>query len=56
LVGIRRTDVCRGEPDREAIRRLKEAREGDIVILAGKGHEGSTQVKNDKTMISTIVQ
>jgi len=42
LVGIRRKDVPHiVEPDREAaIRRaLGEAREGDIVILAGKGHE-----------------
>jgi UDP-N-acetylmuramoyl-L-alanyl-D-glutamate--2,6-diaminopimelate ligase len=52
LVGIRRTDVPHVvEPDREAaIRRaLKEAREGDIVILAGKGHE-TYQVLKDKTI------
>ncbi len=52
LVGIRRTDVAHVvEPDREAaIRRaLKEAREGDIVILAGKGHE-TYQVLKDKTI------
>jgi UDP-N-acetylmuramoyl-L-alanyl-D-glutamate--2,6-diaminopimelate ligase len=52
LVGIRRTDVAHVvEPDREAaIRRaLKEAREGDIVILAGKGHE-TYQVLNDRTI------
>jgi len=52
LVGIRRCDVPHiVEPDREAaIRRaLKEAREGDIVILAGKGHE-PYQVLKDKTI------
>jgi UDP-N-acetylmuramoyl-L-alanyl-D-glutamate--2,6-diaminopimelate ligase len=52
LVGIRRTDVPHVvEPDRQAaIRRaLKEAREGDIVILAGKGHE-TYQVLKDKTI------
>ncbi len=52
LVGVRRTDVPHVvEPDREAaIRRaIKEAREGDIVILAGKGHE-TYQVLKDKTI------
>ena len=52
LVGIRRMDVPHVvEPDRQAaIRRaLKEAREGDIVILAGKGHE-TYQVLKDKTI------
>jgi UDP-N-acetylmuramoyl-L-alanyl-D-glutamate--2,6-diaminopimelate ligase len=52
LVGIRRVDVSHVvEPDRQAaIRRaLKEAREGDIVILAGKGHE-TYQVLKDKTI------
>ena len=52
LVGIRRTDVPHVvEPDREsAIKRaLKEAREGDVVILAGKGHE-TYQVLKDKTI------
>ena len=52
LVGIRRFDVPHVvEPDRQAaIRRaLKEAREGDIVILAGKGHE-TYQVLKDKTI------
>jgi UDP-N-acetylmuramoyl-L-alanyl-D-glutamate--2,6-diaminopimelate ligase len=52
LVGIRRFDVPHVvEPDREtAIRRaLKEAREGDIVILAGKGHE-TYQVLKDRTI------
>jgi UDP-N-acetylmuramoyl-L-alanyl-D-glutamate--2,6-diaminopimelate ligase len=42
LVGLRRTDVPHiVEPDREAaIRRaLAEAAAGDIVLLAGKGHE-----------------
>jgi UDP-N-acetylmuramoyl-L-alanyl-D-glutamate--2,6-diaminopimelate ligase len=52
LVGIRKYDVPHAiEPDREAaIRRaLKEAREGDIVILAGKGHE-TYQVLKDRTI------
>ena len=52
LVGIRRTDTPHIiEPDRTAAiaRALKEAREGDIVILAGKGHE-TYQVLKDKTI------
>ncbi len=52
LVGIRRVDVPHVvEPDRAAAiaRALTEAREGDIVILAGKGHE-SYQVLKDKTI------
>jgi UDP-N-acetylmuramoyl-L-alanyl-D-glutamate--2,6-diaminopimelate ligase len=52
LVGIRRKDVPHVvEPDRAAAisRALKEAREGDIVILAGKGHE-PYQVLKDKTI------
>src|SRR5919107_834625 len=52
LVGIRRTDVAHiVEPDRASAiaRALKEAREGDIVILAGKGHE-TYQVLKDKTI------
>jgi UDP-N-acetylmuramoyl-L-alanyl-D-glutamate--2,6-diaminopimelate ligase len=52
LVGIRRTDTPHiVEPDRAAAiaRALKEAREGDIVILAGKGHE-TYQVLKDKTI------
>jgi UDP-N-acetylmuramoyl-L-alanyl-D-glutamate--2,6-diaminopimelate ligase len=52
LVGIRRFDVPHViEPDREtAIKRaLQEAREGDIVILAGKGHE-TYQVLKDRTI------
>jgi UDP-N-acetylmuramoyl-L-alanyl-D-glutamate--2,6-diaminopimelate ligase len=52
LVGIRRTDVRHAiEPDRASAiaRALKEAREGDIVILAGKGHE-PYQVLKDKTI------
>ena len=52
LVGIRRVDVPHvAEPDRAAAiaRALKEAREGDLVILAGKGHETS-QVLKDKTI------
>jgi UDP-N-acetylmuramoyl-L-alanyl-D-glutamate--2,6-diaminopimelate ligase len=52
LVGIRRFDVPHViEPDREtAIRRaLKDAREGDLVLLAGKGHE-TYQVLKDRTI------
>ena len=52
LVGIRRFDVPHiVEPDRAAAiaRALREAREGDIVILAGKGHE-SYQVLKDQTL------
>ncbi len=52
LVGIRRKDVPHVvEPDRAAAiaRALKEAREGDIVILAGKGHE-TYQILKDKTI------
>jgi UDP-N-acetylmuramoyl-L-alanyl-D-glutamate--2,6-diaminopimelate ligase len=52
LVGVRRRDVPHiVEPDRAAAiaRALKEAREGDIVILAGKGHE-TYQVLKDKTI------
>jgi len=39
------------EPDRAAAiaRAVKEAREGDIVILAGKGHE-PYQVLKDRTI------
>ena len=52
LVGIRRVDVPHVvEPDRAAAiaRALKEARQGDLVILAGKGHE-TYQVLKDKTI------
>ena len=52
LVGIRRKDVPHVvEPDRATAiaRALKEARAGDIVILAGKGHE-TYQVLKDKTI------
>jgi len=52
LVGIRRKDVPHVvEPDRAVAiaRAIKEAREGDIVILAGKGHE-TYQVLKDKTI------
>jgi len=52
LVGIRRTDVTHiVEPDRATAiaRAIKEARPGDIVILAGKGHE-PYQVLKDKTI------
>jgi UDP-N-acetylmuramoyl-L-alanyl-D-glutamate--2,6-diaminopimelate ligase len=52
LVGIRRTDVpLIVEPDRATAiaRAIKEARPGDIAILAGKGHE-TYQVLKDKTI------
>jgi UDP-N-acetylmuramoyl-L-alanyl-D-glutamate--2,6-diaminopimelate ligase len=52
LVGIRRTDVPHVvEPDRATAiaRAIKEARPGDIVILAGKGHE-TYQVLKEKTI------
>jgi len=52
LVGLRRFDTPHAiEPDREkAIRiALGEARPGDIVILAGKGHE-TYQVLRDRTI------
>ena len=52
LVGIRRKDTpCLVEPDRAAaIRRaIGEARPGDILILAGKGHE-TYQVLKDRTI------
>jgi UDP-N-acetylmuramoyl-L-alanyl-D-glutamate--2,6-diaminopimelate ligase len=52
MVGLQRKDVpCVVEPDRAAAiaRALKEARPGDIVILAGKGHE-TYQVLKDKTI------
>jgi UDP-N-acetylmuramoyl-L-alanyl-D-glutamate--2,6-diaminopimelate ligase len=52
LVGIRRVDVPLAiQPDRATAiaRALKEAREGDIVILAGKGHE-TYQVLKDRTI------
>jgi len=52
LVGVRRVDISHVvQPDRAAAiaRALKEAREGDIVILAGKGHE-TYQVLKDRTI------
>jgi UDP-N-acetylmuramoyl-L-alanyl-D-glutamate--2,6-diaminopimelate ligase len=52
LVGIRRVDVPHiVEPDRAAAiaRAINEARDGDIVILAGKGHE-TYQILKDKTI------
>jgi UDP-N-acetylmuramoyl-L-alanyl-D-glutamate--2,6-diaminopimelate ligase len=52
LVGIRRVDVRHVvEPDRRAAiaRAIREARQGDIVILAGKGHE-TYQVLKDQTI------
>ena len=52
LVGIRRSDTKTiVEPDRaQAIRKaLEEARAGDLVLLAGKGHE-TYQIFADKTI------
>jgi UDP-N-acetylmuramoyl-L-alanyl-D-glutamate--2,6-diaminopimelate ligase len=52
LVGIRRVDVPHiVEPDRAAAiaRAIQEAREGDVVILAGKGHE-TYQILKDQTI------
>jgi UDP-N-acetylmuramoyl-L-alanyl-D-glutamate--2,6-diaminopimelate ligase len=52
LVGIRRVDIPHVvEPDRASAiaRAIKEARAGDLVILAGKGHE-PYQVLKDKTV------
>jgi UDP-N-acetylmuramoyl-L-alanyl-D-glutamate--2,6-diaminopimelate ligase len=52
LVGIRRVDVPHViEPDRATAiaRALKEAHEGDIVILAGKGHE-TYQILKERTI------
>lgn len=52
LVGIRRVDVPHVvEPDRATAiaRAIKEARPGDIVLIAGKGHE-TYQVLKDKTI------
>ncbi len=52
MVGLGRFDTpCIVEPDRErAIRRaLTEAEEGDIVLIAGKGHE-TYQILKDRTI------
>ena len=52
MVGVRRTDVRNiVEPDREkAIRKaIEEAGPGDIVLIAGKGHE-TYQVLKDQTI------
>jgi UDP-N-acetylmuramoyl-L-alanyl-D-glutamate--2,6-diaminopimelate ligase len=52
LVGIRRTDTKTiVEPDRaQAIHKaFDEARAGDLVLLAGKGHE-NYQIFADKTI------
>ncbi len=52
LVGLRRFDTPHiAEPDRaKAIRRaIEEARAGDVVILAGKGHE-TYQILKDETI------
>ncbi len=52
MVGLRRFDTPHvAEPDRaKAIRRaLEEAQPGDVVLLAGKGHE-TYQVLKDKTI------
>jgi UDP-N-acetylmuramoyl-L-alanyl-D-glutamate--2,6-diaminopimelate ligase len=52
LVGLQKTrKPCWAEVDREtAIRKaLEEAREGDVVVLAGKGHE-TYQILKDRTI------
>jgi UDP-N-acetylmuramoyl-L-alanyl-D-glutamate--2,6-diaminopimelate ligase len=52
LVGLRRTDVeHRVEADRTTAIRiaLEEAQEGDVVLIAGKGHE-TYQVLRDRTI------
>lgn len=52
LVGVRRSDTRHAvEPDREKAIQiiLSEARPGDIVLLAGKGHE-TYQVLKDRTI------
>jgi UDP-N-acetylmuramoyl-L-alanyl-D-glutamate--2,6-diaminopimelate ligase len=52
LVGLRRTDTPHVvEPDRSTAiaRAIREARPGDIVVVAGKGHE-TYQVLKDKTI------
>jgi UDP-N-acetylmuramoyl-L-alanyl-D-glutamate--2,6-diaminopimelate ligase len=52
LVGLRRSDTAHAvEPDRESAIRLalKKAKPGDIVILAGKGHE-TYQILGSKTI------
>lgn len=52
LVGLRRTDTRTiVEPDRAAAIRkaIEEARAGDVVILAGKGHE-TYQIFRDRTI------
>jgi UDP-N-acetylmuramoyl-L-alanyl-D-glutamate--2,6-diaminopimelate ligase len=52
LVGVRRRDTPHiVEPDRAAAiqRAMREARPGDVVIVAGKGHE-TYQVLNDRTI------
>jgi UDP-N-acetylmuramoyl-L-alanyl-D-glutamate--2,6-diaminopimelate ligase len=49
--GARRTDVLVVEPDRRAAIAvaLEAARPGDVVVLAGKGHE-TTQVTADRVL------
>ena len=52
LVGLRRTDTRTiVEPDRAAAIRkaIEEAHSGDVVILAGKGHE-TYQIFHDRTI------
>ena len=45
--GVTRTDVLVVEPDRRiAIERaLRQAHAGDVVVLAGKGHESGQEIK-----------
>jgi UDP-N-acetylmuramoyl-L-alanyl-D-glutamate--2,6-diaminopimelate ligase len=52
LVGVRETTTkCIVEPDRTAAIRvaIKAARPGDIVLIAGKGHE-KVQIFHDRTV------
>ena len=52
MVGVRRTDATTiVEPDRRAAihKAIKEAQAGDVVLLAGKGHE-TYQVFRDRTI------
>jgi len=52
LIGVQRANAkCLVEPDRErAIEMaLDQARPGDIVLLAGKGHE-TVQILRDRTI------
>jgi UDP-N-acetylmuramoyl-L-alanyl-D-glutamate--2,6-diaminopimelate ligase len=56
LAGVRDSASCLIEPDRaRAIRRaVAEARRGDIVLLAGKGHETHQEVRGVKRPFSDV--